>query len=86
MTRQLAYHLLTIERSQYKSSYLGVARTTRSRIAQEQEIDLLCTAGEGDNLDYKRSYKLKTDADKWKFVKDGAALANAGGIGPRRLL
>lgn len=70
----------------YSSTYLGIVRTERSHIAQDREIDVLRTAGEGDTLDYKRHYKLKTSAQKHEFVKDVTALVNAGGVGPRYLL
>lgn len=70
----------------YKSTYLGLARTERTQIAKDRDIDVLRTAGEGDSLDYKRHYKLKTDVQKWEFVKDVTALANAGGAGSRYLL
>jgi hypothetical protein len=69
-----------------KCTYLGVARTNRSHILADQEIDLLRTAGESDSLDYKRYYKLASNDDKWEFAKDVTALANGGGIGPRYLL
>ncbi len=72
--------------TRYESSYLGVARLARARVAQDREIDALRCAGEGDTLDYKRHYKLDTDAEKWEFAKDVTALANAGGQGPRYLL
>ena len=76
----------TTDSAYYKSSYLGVARMTRTHIAQDQEIDRLRVAGEGDTLDYKRIYNLNQDSAKHEFVKDVTALTNAGGLDSRYLL
>lgn len=72
--------------TEYKSSYMGVARTNRAHVAADQEIDHFRTAGEGSGLDYKRHYRIKSNAEKWEFTKDVTALVNAGGLGARHLL
>jgi hypothetical protein len=82
----LAHSDKTIATAEYKSSYLGVARTARARVTQDQEIDALRTAGEGDTLDFKRTGKLNSPTEKQEFAKDVTALANAGGAGSRFLL
>lgn len=86
VARGLAHPHKTMDTTRYKSSYLGAARLARARVAQDQEIDALRTAGEGDMLDFKRIYKLKSNAEKHEFAKDVTAMANAGGASPRYLL
>lgn len=86
VNHRLAHSHKTLGFTEYKSSYWGVARTNRAHVKTDREIDFLRTAGEGDTLDYKRNYKLGTDAEKWEFTKDVTALANAGGAGSRYLL
>jgi len=71
---------------QLRSTYRGVTRTTRSDVADNTYLDLLRTAGEGDALDYKRTYPLSSDSDKHKLAKDVCAFANAGGSNPRVIL
>ncbi len=76
----------TMDSARYMSTYPGVARTERSYVAQDHEIDTIRAQGEGDTLDYKRHNPLKSPSDKRELVKDVISLANAGGMGPRYLL